>query len=79
MRLPIGSVTMIFLTFSIQGLSIKTSKRTIFEIKIKRKHDIIMISVEANSFAKDGSEPESGTLIEIGSKRKKDSLGRICT
>ena len=67
-----------FAAFQSKGCQSKTSKRTIFEIKIKRKHDIIMISVEANSFLQKMVRNLVGTLIEIGSKRKR-FIYRICT
>lgn len=59
-----------FAAFQSKGCQSKTSKRTIFEIKIERKHDIIVISVEANSFLQKMVRNLVGTLIEIGSKRK---------
>lgn len=60
-----------FAAFQSKGCQSKTTKRTIFEIKIERKRDIIVISVEANSFLQKMVRNLVGTLIEIGAKRKK--------
>ena len=60
-----------FAAFQAKGCQSKTSKRTIFEIKVERKRDIIMITVEANSFLQKMVRNLVGTLIEIGAKRRK--------
>ena len=60
-----------FAAFQAKGCQSKTSKRTIFEIKVERKRDIITITVEANSFLQKMVRNLVGTLIEIGAKRKK--------
>ena len=60
-----------FAAFRAKGCQAKTSKRNIFEIRIARKSDIIVISIEANSFLQKMVRNLVGTLIEIGAKRKK--------
>ena len=67
-----------FIGFAKSGFTVKTTVRTIYDIKIEKNNDIITIDVTGNGFLYNMVRIIAGTLVFAGAgKLDPDSLGDI--
>lgn len=67
-----------FKAFKASGTSSKSSIRTIFDAKVEKEHDKVIISVTGNGFLYNMVRIISGTLVEVGlGKIKPEEIKQI--